>query len=344
MMSDFIEHLINRHLGKGEQVLPRVRSRFETGTAATYLPHEAEEDSKPTPTDAEVLPVNSPAPDTPPVNSIGDNNTIKQPVHDQHQPGTVIEPAEVRTKMSEPESGPVPQPIPGVPAEVDSDNNIVSHHEPLIPTIPAQEAVQKKKGVPKEKPAAHKHTIMNKNRWEHNLENRPDNFLQTVTQQLLQPLEQDPSAGFDKQGNPEKTITINTNVQQGSKHIRFHQHSSAASELSPSPVQPAGLTEPGQVMTESRPVMPAFQNTGTVSEGTLEAPAWLSGSHSELHKELFLNDSKTGTEPVINVTIDRIEVRANLSPAPEQPRKQKKPSGVMSLDQYLNQRTQGGSP
>ena len=130
MMSDFIEHLINRHLGIGEMVLPRAPSRFETGTAAAYFTQDAEEDPNPTQMDAGDLSVNYPAPDTPAVNSLGDYNPIKQPVRDQHHPGTPIEPLEVKTKKKEPEPGPVKQPIPGVLAEVDIDNNKVSPHEP----------------------------------------------------------------------------------------------------------------------------------------------------------------------------------------------------------------------
>jgi hypothetical protein len=46
--------------------------------------------------------------------------------------------------------------------------------------------------------------------------------------------------------------------------------------------------------------------------------------------------------PSINVTIGRIEVKASRVAVSEQPRKQKKPSGVMSLDKYLGQFKRGG--
>jgi len=52
--------------------------------------------------------------------------------------------------------------------------------------------------------------------------------------------------------------------------------------------------------------------------------------------------NKASIEPVINVTIGRIEVRAIQSREPDLPKSQGKPSGVMSLDQYLNMRSQGG--
>jgi len=53
--------------------------------------------------------------------------------------------------------------------------------------------------------------------------------------------------------------------------------------------------------------------------------------------------NKASSEPVINVTIGRIEVRAIQSREPESPGSQGKPSGMMSLDQYLNMRSRGGS-
>ena len=88
----------------------------------------------------------------------------------------------------------------------------------------------------------------------------------------------------------------------------------------------------------------SVQNANLRPRGLLQTPTWLSERQSELRKGngLFLKDSRVETEPVTNVTIGRIEVRA----APreiEQSRRKKKPSGVMSLDKYLSQRTQGGN-
>jgi hypothetical protein len=366
-MSDFIEHLIDRHLGKGEQVLPRARARFEPDTAAAFLPQDIEEDSQP---------ITLPTPDVnPPGNEwanhhddwssakaselnksfCGDpephdmegitspllrakskelranstsppllhgNEGIKQPVHSQHQPAPVIEPAEVRTKITEPGSGPVPKPIPGVPP------------------APAQEALWRKEGVSKEKPAAHKYKIMNENKWEQNLENHPDNIVQTVTQRLLQPLEQNPSAGTVE------SRPLTPAIQNSGPDSR--DFPAAAGPLSDT-YQPAPLEQVqspklpingrglGVIMVEPQPLTPDTQDTGTGSPGLLEVPDWLTGKQRQLHKELFIMESKAEAEPVINVTIGRIEVRANQSPPPEQTGKKKKPSGIMSLETYLDQ-------
>ena len=160
----------------------------------------------------------------------------------------------------------------------------------------------------------------------------------------LPPVEQ---RDYLKPGYPGNPIHLVMNkTQEAPDDQRSQQRPAKAPERSPSTGLPVDLTEPEQVMVESQPVFTGIQNTGTEVEGLLEAPAWLSGKKSELHKGLFLNDSKVETEPVVNVTIGRIEVRANQSPAPQQPRQHKKPSGVMTLDKYLSmqKQTQGGKP
>lgn len=66
----------------------------------------------------------------------------------------------------------------------------------------------------------------------------------------------------------------------------------------------------------------------------------LTRMHVEAYTGLI---NKASIESVINVTIGSIEVRAIQSREPELPRSQGKPSGVMSLDQYLTMRSQRGS-
>lgn len=48
-------------------------------------------------------------------------------------------------------------------------------------------------------------------------------------------------------------------------------------------------------------------------------------------------------EPVVNITIGRIDVQATRGEGKKQPRQPKKPSGIMGLDQYLQKRTHGGN-
>ncbi|VAW89525.1 hypothetical protein MNBD_GAMMA18-1278 [hydrothermal vent metagenome] len=68
----------------------------------------------------------------------------------------------------------------------------------------------------------------------------------------------------------------------------------------------------------------------------LEAPAWLSEVTAQLNQHSQQNEAKT--EPVINVTIGRVEVRAVQNETVKNAPPSKRPSGVMTLDEYLQRR------
>jgi len=72
-------------------------------------------------------------------------------------------------------------------------------------------------------------------------------------------------------------------------------------------------------------------------EGAFQVPAWLSGLQAELNSRLLDINAQSHAEPVINVTIGRIEVRAINPESTTSLETRKKPSGVLSLDDYLKQ-------
>ncbi len=74
---------------------------------------------------------------------------------------------------------------------------------------------------------------------------------------------------------------------------------------------------------------------------TLEPPSWL--SELEARFKQFAQEKKAQPEPVVNVTIGRVEVRAVQTETPRQKPQPQKPAGVMTLDEYLKQREGGGS-
>jgi hypothetical protein len=86
----------------------------------------------------------------------------------------------------------------------------------------------------------------------------------------------------------------------------------------------------------------ASDNRDISRDGSLEPPSWLSDMQSEFNRRWNELNSKSEPEPVINVTIGRVEVRAVQADATKKTRRKKKPSGVMSLDAYLNQRESRG--
>ena len=76
--------------------------------------------------------------------------------------------------------------------------------------------------------------------------------------------------------------------------------------------------------------------------GAFQTPDWLTGMQTELNNRWREINAQSQADPVINVTIGRVEIRAT-NPEPAKPgRADKKPTGVMSLDDYLKQRENKG--
>jgi hypothetical protein len=76
--------------------------------------------------------------------------------------------------------------------------------------------------------------------------------------------------------------------------------------------------------------------------GSLQVPAWVTGMQTDLNSRWRKINAESQAEPVINVTIGRVEVRA-VNTAPENPTPvRKKNTGVMSLEDYLKQRENKG--
>lgn len=73
----------------------------------------------------------------------------------------------------------------------------------------------------------------------------------------------------------------------------------------------------------------------------LEPPSWLTDMESRFNQQA--QQQEANTEPVINVTIGRVEVRAVHAEAQKNARHSKKPTGVMTLEDYLKQREGRGT-
>ena len=72
--------------------------------------------------------------------------------------------------------------------------------------------------------------------------------------------------------------------------------------------------------------------------GLLQTPNWLTELQSEVSNGWRDMNTQAEPEPVVNVTIGRVEVRAVQAESEKQPETRKKPSGVLSLEDYLEQR------
>ncbi len=87
------------------------------------------------------------------------------------------------------------------------------------------------------------------------------------------------------------------------------------------------------------------QNADRASDqiGSLQTPNWLSEMQTDLASRLRAIENQNSTEPVINVTIGRVEVKAIQQGSAKQPTAHNKPSGIMSLNDYLKQRDRARS-
>ncbi len=80
---------------------------------------------------------------------------------------------------------------------------------------------------------------------------------------------------------------------------------------------------------------------GSGQSGIMQIPGWLTEMQVDLNNRYQQINAKTKPEPVINVTIGRIEVKAIQAESGKTKIRQK-PSGVMGLDDYLKQRQSRG--
>ena len=105
-----------------------------------------------------------------------------------------------------------------------------------------------------------------------------------------------------------------------------------------------GLAPPGSMgltETSDRNVEPEHAGSqSNLNRGDLEVPAWLKQRQTEF--SLKNTETSRTSEPIINVTIGRVEVKAQHEPKPKTRSSRAKPSGVMSLDEYLSQRQRKG--
>lgn len=91
-------------------------------------------------------------------------------------------------------------------------------------------------------------------------------------------------------------------------------------------------------VTESTP-----NRRNTDRDGLLQPPNGLGEIQSILNNRLQASAPLQAPEPVVNVTIGRIEIKAIQEDSPKIEKISNKPSGIMNLDDYLAQRNKGRS-
>ena len=370
-MSGFFTNLLDRHLGTCNVVEPRGRSRFETEVAGSAIPlpidHSGTDETgdenlerqdsvvrlpenhsvgppvnsiEPQRIDPEVkLPVDH----TDPVDAMGDNlerqdDLIRPTANDSIS-------ADVNAPEMEPHLGtPVlrqqdwqsvkPKPVEQTnPKEENAPRQVIHRHSTVETesqrTMPGDLPKRISGTNPTEEASAHTSELGY--RFEGELDNRIRTMLARLQdRQNVRPAEHAETNNLDR-----SVVTRPDNDDDTEKDR-------AAQPLLVAPLFDVSEKVGSSDTDQERQYTFASDNRDISRDGSLEPPTWFSDMQAEFNRRWNELDSKSEPEPVINVTIGRVEVRAVQADAPKKAKHQKKPSGVMSLDEYLNRRERRG--
>ena len=98
-----------------------------------------------------------------------------------------------------------------------------------------------------------------------------------------------------------------------------------------------GATVFGEITSRNTETGPAAQNPQQT--GLLHTPDWVAEVKSQLQRRYGVLDSQPEPEPVVNVTIGRVEIKAVPGNVQKQTVAADQPGSIMSLDQYLKKRS-----
>ncbi|MCF6218064.1 MAG: hypothetical protein L3J94_04750 [Gammaproteobacteria bacterium] len=364
-MNDFFANLVGRHLGRCETIQPRTLGPFEAERDGMAATPSTEEVNRPV---AEHNQVPQPPADRPHVQSKEralDINSFDLSVargnHQPHpadpsppssadRPGVAIsEPASVEGKKNDQspsflvQSDASVQPDangdqPGSSASISSLLDVDKHpHRNLFQEEPAGRLAFAASELPtfsetaasrdhRQTPEASHHIPSTLRVGENHLENESDlnHRVRTMLQYLTEDLKRLAVADDQRRENSDSPV----------------------STLPEKEAPPSAVVVAPQLQQETLKWPADQENSGSVGEREntphherLEPPSWLSGIEAQFQQHLQAQEVKA--EPVINVTIGRIEVRAVQAEKPKSAQAPKKPTGVMTLDEYL-QRREGG--
>ncbi len=96
---------------------------------------------------------------------------------------------------------------------------------------------------------------------------------------------------------------------------------------------------PAQTNNQKNGIPTAGDEHRYASNNSTQPPLWMSELSARLNTGA--RGKEANVDPVINVTIGRVEVRAVQADSPKKIKQSKKPSGIMPLDEYLKKRESG---
>ncbi|MGO1500971.1 MAG: hypothetical protein ACTHWH_06765 [Marinobacter sp.] len=168
-------------------------------------------------------------------------------------------------------------------------------------------------------------------------------------------LSQEPATHEDSSHHAEDDNALNRRIETVLQAILSgSDHQPVQTDEQQSPVNPGGhrvlprmvnqtaSDAKGQASTPEPVSEPHEPRHQPEQVGSLQIPDWLADIQTELHSRWREINSREESEPVVNVTIGRVEVRAVQDKPAKQAKARKRPSGVMTLEAYLKQRDRRG--
>ena len=350
-MNDFFSNMVSRHLGTCDTIQPRTLGRFEVDSSRGGV------DSPDESINSVISGINVPAGTINESDLKGakkDDSTVT--VHGSDLMGSKknesslphLELNEPSTQLGLTEQQEVPpdfHALPTRPDETHPFDEVVCDFEP-----PATEHALDEQGgqqyesqisIPSEKrtsllnaavsldsaPTSERQT--NRQNAEHDPENELDHRIRAMLQRLV--------------GGSGSPVTEPALDEQSSQH--YQDQISVPSEEKHPLLNAAVVsldsapTSEGQINRQNN-VSADGEGENTSLYDSLEPPSWLAEIENRFNTPL--KDIEAKTEPVINVTIGRVEVRAVQAEASRKTRHAKKPTGVMPLDEYLKKREDRG--
>lgn len=314
-MSDFLFNVLNRHMGIGRCVRPRIHTRFERDDSVGSKKHYDSELVEPDPNSRSVP--KQASRDMEPSKVSSADEPVLEITEQEHM--------ERRLKVSHPEY--VSKSISKLHDM--SDNEVISDRYKVTDNS-HRELVMQPEAVTEDVRLASKN----------NTGKRPNEKMQKTSKLSESADKYYHSPGISKADKPLNTVA-NIN-HKDSNNTQSKQHQQVTSELSSDNIE--NNIRPEKSLLESQLHPLSEQNINFEHQYMLQTSPRLTIRRGELHRyNVFLKDSSAETKPVTNISIGRIEVRAIPPNNGEKTKHKKKPTGIMSLDKYLNRQKQGGN-
>ena len=344
-MNGFFTNLVDRHLGTCDTIQPRSPGRFETdhnrvaevsSSSAFGTGPDATEHDQRLKTSAEFSIDDSPTLATHKPDSIENKNDISSPsCSDQKNPPSKSTETEERVVLADTDAlSRKPQTTHSLDIDMQSNQGMVKRdHQDKESLVDDNKTIKsywdtninKSDGVMRDN-----NLPPTSSTGEHHLDNELNHriraMLKRLTNDPLSPITPPDQDDCSSQNNNETLTSILSEKEIPSLD------SKNASLVPAAASNRQAMREVGR-FSEDEDI--------TFGHSQLEPPPWLSDMTSQLKQRL--QEKQTKAEPVINVTIGRVEVRAVQAETSKRVRHTKQPTGVMTLEDYLKQRENRGS-